>query len=230
MSSTPEPWELVDEFLDRSLLGPDPVLDAVLKASAAAGLPSIQVSPCQGRLLQILAQQLAARSILELGTLGGYSTIWLARGLSPGGRLITLEVNPDYARVASANFTRARLTASIEIRVGPALESLATLARESLPPFDLIFIDADKQGTPDYFRWALELSRPGSLIIVDNVIRKGALIEEQSNDPAVQGMRRFIQMVGAEPRVMGTAIQTVGVKGYDGFAVVRVNNIGKEAG
>lgn len=217
-----EQWSAIDEYLDKSLIAPDAVLDSALQTSAAAGLPSIQVSPCQGRLLQVLAQIHGARTILEIGTLGGYSTIWLARALPPGGRLITLEVDSRHAEVASINIARAELLKLVELRVGPALETLPKLAAEGQGPFDLIFIDADKQSTPDYFLWALKLSRRGSLIIVDNVIRKGALLDSYSTDPAVQGMRRFIQMLGAESRVKATAIQTVGSKGYDGFAIALV--------
>jgi len=215
-------WSAIDEFLSGSLLGSDPVLDGALEASAAAGLPSIQITPCQGKLLQILAQLQGARSILEIGTLGGYSTIWLARALPPSGRLITLEVNQQYAKVAAANISRANLSSIVDLRVGPALESLPSLVAEGHGPFDLIFIDADKETTPDYFLWALKLSCAGSLIIVDNVIRKGALLDDKSTDPAVRGMRRFIQLLGDEHRVRATAIQTVGAKGYDGFAIALV--------
>ena len=212
----------MDEFLAQSLLQADAVLDAALEASEAAGLPAIQVSPCQGKLLQVLAQMQGARSILEIGTLGGYSTIWLARALPAGGRLITLELDPRHAEVASANIRRADLADKVEIRVGPALDALPKLGVERLSPFDLVFIDADKPSTADYFKWALKLSRRGTLIIVDNVIRKGALLEEGSTDPAVEGMRRFLRVLGAEPRVSATAIQTVGNKGYDGFAIALV--------
>jgi predicted O-methyltransferase YrrM len=222
MKVDPEQWTAVDEFLAKSLLAFDPTLDTALEASAAAGLPPIQVSPCQGKLLHLLARVHGARRILEIGTLGGYSTIWLARALPAGGRLLTLEVEPQHAQVASANISRAHLSSVVELRVGPALELLPRLAADGHGPFDLIFIDADKPSTPEYFLWALKLSRPGSLIIVDNVIRKGALIEADSADPAVQGMRRFIELLGAEPRVTATAIQTVGSKGYDGFAIALV--------
>jgi len=215
-------WNAVDDFLSSSLLEPDPVLDAALEKSAAAGLPSIQVSPCQGRFLQILAEIQNARRILEIGTLGGYSTIWLARALAPGGRVTTLEVNRTYAEVASANLQSAGLSALVDLRVGPALEILPKLAAESCDPFDFIFIDADKPSTPDYFLWALKLSRRGTLIVVDNVIRAGALADATSTDAAVQGMRKFTRLLGAETRVRATAIQTVGTKGYDGFALAVV--------
>jgi predicted O-methyltransferase YrrM len=218
-------WAAIDEFLGKSLLPADPVLEEAIKASAAAGLPAIQVSPCQGKLLQMLAQFQGARAILEIGTLGGYSTIWMARALPPGGRLITLELNPQYAEVAAANIQRAGLSNLVDLRVGQAVESLPKLLAEKQGPFDLIFIDADKASTPDYFVWALKLSRRGSLIIVDNVIRKGALLDSKSADPAVQGMRRFIDLLGAESRVSATAIQTVGGKGYDGFAIALVTSV-----
>jgi predicted O-methyltransferase YrrM len=217
-------WAVVDAYIDRSLTVTDEVLKAALKASDAAGLPAIQVSACQGRLLQLLAEIQGARSILEIGTLAGYSTICLARALPPGGRLITLELDPEHAAVASANITRARLQEVVEVRVGPALETLPKLEAEGHSPFDLVFIDADKPTTPEYFQWALKLSRPGALIIVDNVVRKGSLIEEGSADPAVAGMRRFMEMLGTESRVLATAIQTVGSKGYDGFAIARVRD------
>ncbi len=217
-------WTAIDEYIGETLIPPDPVMAACLEASTAAGLPAIQVSPCQGRLLQILARLHGARTILEIGTLGGYSTIWLGRALPPGGHLITLEVNPQYAEVASANIARANLLNVVELRVGPALEALPRLAAENHGPFDFIFIDADKASTPDYFSWALRLSRRGSLIIVDNVIRKGALLDDKTADPAVLGMRRFIELLGAEPRVTATAIQTVGGKGYDGFAIALVTS------
>jgi predicted O-methyltransferase YrrM len=230
MNDGQKQWTAIDEFLSKSLLAPDPVLDAALEASAAAGLPSIQVSPCQGRLLQILAQLHEVRTILEIGTLGGYSTIWLARALPPGGRLITLEVNQQYAQVAASNISRAKLSNLVELRVGPALESLPKLAADGHGPFDLIFIDADKQSTPEYFLWALKLARRGTLIVVDNVIRKGALLDRDSTDPAVQGMRRFIHLLGAESRVTATVVQTVGSKGYDGFAIAIVSSNPKPAG
>jgi predicted O-methyltransferase YrrM len=212
----------MDGFLSDRLLSADSLLDSVLAASAAAGLPPIQVSPCQGKLLQILAQVQGARKILEIGTLGGYSTIWLARALPIDGRLITLEVNPEHAKVAASNISRVNLSNLVQLRVGPALDSLAALTAERAGPFDLVFIDADKETTPEYFERALMLCRLGSLIIVDNVIRKGALLDEKSSDSAVQGMRRFLHLLSSETRVTSTAIQTVGSKGYDGFAIARV--------
>jgi predicted O-methyltransferase YrrM len=193
-------WDEVDEYLTGLLVPDDPALDEALAANAAAGLPAIDVSPTQGKLLQLIARILGARAILELGTLGGYSTIWLARGLPADGRLITLEVDPRYAEVAGANIARAGVDHLVELRVGPAIDSLAQLAAEGQGPFDLIFIDADKVSTPEYFTWALELSHPGTLVIVDNVIRDGEIIDGGSNDPSVQGMRRFFDQAAAEPR------------------------------
>lgn len=222
MNTGPETWAAVDELLGRSLLAADPILEAALEASEAAGLPPIQVTACQGKFLQLLARLVGARRILELGTLGGYSTLWLARALPPDGRLITLELETRHAEVARGNFARAGLQHLIELRVGPALELLPSLAAEGLGPFDFIFIDADKALTLEYFSWALNLSRPGSLIVVDNVIRKGALLDAGSSDPAVQGMRRFLEHLGREQRVRASAIQTVGAKGYDGFALAVV--------
>jgi predicted O-methyltransferase YrrM len=217
-----EQWTAIDQFVGGLLIPSDPVLESALAASEKAGLPPIQVSACQGKLLQVLAQIQGARTILEVGTLGGYSTIWLARALPSGGRLTTLEVDPKHADVARVNFERAGLSGLIDLRVGPAIEALPQLEAEGKGPFDLVFIDADKPSTPDYFRWALKLSRKGTLIIVDNVIRKGALLDVASTDLNVQGMRRFLHLLGAEPRVSATVIQTVGSKGYDGFAVARV--------
>jgi predicted O-methyltransferase YrrM len=215
-------WNAVDQYLSNLLVGSDPVLDAALAASSDAGLPQIQVTPNLGKLLHILAQVQGARTILEIGTLAGYSTIWLARALPKGGRLITLESSPQCVTVARENLTRAGLADIVEVRLGLALETLPQLAREGRGPFDLIFIDADKASTADYFAWALKLSRPGTLIIVDNVVREGAVIDPGSPNDSVQGIRRFLEAVAAEPRANVTAIQTVGSKGYDGFAVVLV--------
>jgi predicted O-methyltransferase YrrM len=214
-------WTEVDRYFSESLLPSDPILESALEASVAAGLPSINVSPNQGKLLQILAQLVGARSILEIGTLAGYSSIWLARGLRSGGRLITLEVEPKHADVARLNFARAGLAEVVELRLGSALETLPLLSSERRGAFDLIFIDADKENIPAYFEWALKLSRPGSLIVVDNVVRNGAVLDADSSDPSVQGVRRFIELLGAEADVSGTVIQTVGIKGYDGFAILR---------
>ena len=215
-------WVAVEQYFSKSLLLNDPTLESALATSEKAGLPAISVSPTQGKLLQMLAQMLGARAILEIGTLGGYSTIWLARGMSPGGHLITLEVDPSHAAVAQQNFSSAGLQEVVEVKVGNALETLPRLAADRRGPFDLIFIDADKQNIPAYFEWALKLSRPGTVIVVDNVVRDGAVIDADSSDESVQGVRRFIEQVAANRRVSGTAIQTVGIKGYDGFAIVRV--------
>jgi len=219
---TQERWTAVDEYIGGLLLPPDPALDAALRDSAAAGLPPINVSPAQGKLLQLLAQLQGARAILEIGTLAGYSTIWLARALPTGGQMITLEAEPKHAEVARANIARAGLSDVVELRLGPALETLPRLAAEGRGPFDLIFIDADKQSTAEYFSWALRLARRGSLIVVDNVVRNGAVADADSTDPSIQGIRRFNDVLAAEGRVSATAIQTVGSKGYDGFALALV--------
>lgn len=215
-------WTAVDRDFNDLMVPSDPVLEAALKASAEAGLPPIQVSPSQGKMLWIMARAMRARRILEMGTLGGYSTIWLARALPPDGRLITLEADPNHAEVARVNIERAGLGDRVDVRLGPALDTLPRLAAEGRDPFDLVFIDADKENYPDYFKWALRLSRRGTLIIADNVARKGAVIDAKSGDPNVQGMRRFLELVAGERRVSATAIQTVGSKGYDGFAIALV--------
>jgi len=216
----------VDRYINDRLVGSDPVLEEALTTSAAAGLPPIAVSPSQGKLLHLLARALGAHRILELGTLGGYSTIWLGRALPPSGRLVTLEADPKYAELARANIARAGLAELVELRVGPALETLPVLAAEAPDPFDLVFIDADKKSTPEYFEWALELTRPGSVIVTDNVIRDGALIDTGNQDPTVLGGRRFHELLAADrlgdARVSATTIQTVGSKGYDGFTLALV--------
>jgi predicted O-methyltransferase YrrM len=211
-------WAAVDDYFVDHLVPADEILDATLAASAAAGLPDIQVSPTQGRLLRLLAEIRGARTILEIGTLGGYSTICLARGMAKDGSLTTLEIDPTHADVARANFALAGLTDVIDLRLGPALDTLPNLDG----PFDLIFIDADKQHNPDYFTWALRLSRPGTVIIVDNVVRGGRVLETSGRDDVINGVRRVVELVGAEPRVTATAIQTVGGKGYDGFILATV--------
>ena len=216
---TEELWAKVDHYISERLFPPDPVLEATLLASAAAGLPDIQVTANQGRLLWLLARIQGATRILELGTLGGYSTICMARALPPSGRLVTLESDPNHARVARANLLEAGLGDVVELRVGLALDVLPQLAQEKHPPFDLTFIDADKASTADYFEWAVRLSRPGGLIIADNVVRKGAILDEKSSDSGVQGVRRFFDFVSKDKRVSTTAIQTVGAKGYDGFSI-----------
>jgi predicted O-methyltransferase YrrM len=215
-------WTTVDRYLTDTIVKPDAALDGALAASDAAGLPSINVSPSQGKFLHILARLVSARSILEIGTLGGYSTIWLGRALKPGGRLITLEADRKHAELARANIARAGLGDVVDVRLGPALETLPKIAAEKIEPFDLVFIDADKPNTPEYFTWALKLSRVGSIIIVDNVIRKGEAANPDTTDPAVQAMRRFLELAAAEPRVDATAIQTVSSKGYDGFSIALV--------
>jgi predicted O-methyltransferase YrrM len=222
-----EQWTAVDRYV--AGLGPpaDPVLEAALAAQAAAGLPPINVAPNQGRLLQIMARAMGARAILEIGTLGGYSTIWLARALPAGGRLITLEADPRHAEVARANIARAGLAGVVEVRLGPALETLPQLAAAGAGPFDLVFIDADKANTAAYFEWALKMTRRGGMIIVDNVVRDGAVIDADSPDASVQGVRRFMDALAGEPRLTATAIQTVGSKGYDGLAIATVTGEGR---
>jgi predicted O-methyltransferase YrrM len=217
-----ERWTAVDRYFDGLLVKADPVLEAALADSAAAGLPAIHVSPSQGKFLHVLAVLVGAKNILEIGTLGGYSTIWLARALLAGGRVITLEAQERHARVATANIARAGLSDVVEIRLGPALETLPKLAGEKREPFDLIFIDADKPATADYFNWAVKLARRGSLIVVDNVMRKGAIVDAGSEEPEIVGMRRCVATMAADKRVTVAAVQTVGSKGYDGFAVAVV--------
>jgi predicted O-methyltransferase YrrM len=221
-SSDSEKWTEVDNFFSDALLAPDPALESALESSRAAGLPAISVSPNQGKLLEILARIVGARSILEIGTLGAYSTIFLARGMRAGGRLITLESDPAHAAVARANIARAGFESVVELRLGSASDTLPQISAEGRGPFDLVFIDADKKNIPSYFEWALQLSRPGSIIVVDNVVRDGRVIDSKSDDPDIQGVRRFLALVGGNATVSGTAIQTVGIKGYDGFAIVRV--------
>jgi len=215
-------WTAVDEYVTGLLAPPDEALDAAVRAGEAAGLPQIQVSPPQGKLLYLLAKTIGARSILEFGTLAGYSTIWLARALPANGRLITLEANSKYAEVATSSIAAAGLGGVVEVRVGPALDQLPQLEADGVGPFDITFIDADKVHTPDYFAWALEHSRPGALIIADNVIRDGRLADHSDDDPAIAAQRRFHEQLAAEPRVEATTIQTVGGKGYDGFSLIRV--------
>jgi predicted O-methyltransferase YrrM len=216
---TQERWSAVDRYIGDLLLPADPSLDAALEASVAAGLPAHQISPAQGKLLQLLALMQGAQTILEIGALGGYSAIWLARALPVGGRLVALEADPGYAAVARANIARAGLADVVEVRVGRALDTLPLLAAERGEPFDMIFIDADKRSNAEYLAWALELSRPGTVIVADNVVRGGAVAGEGDGDETVQGVRRFYELLAADPRVSATAIQTVGLKGYDGFAI-----------
>jgi predicted O-methyltransferase YrrM len=218
-----ELWTDVDAYTNGLLIPPDTSLDAALETSTKAGLKAINVAPNQGKFLMILALTCNAKNILEIGTLGGYSTIWLARALPEGGHLITLEVDPKCAEVATANVARAGLSKRVELRLGKALESLPKLEAEGKGPFDLIFIDANKNDNCEYFEWALKLARPGSLIVVDNVVRKGTVIDAQSQDPDVIGTRRLFEKLATEKRVDATVLQTVGVKGHDGlaFAFVR---------
>jgi predicted O-methyltransferase YrrM len=217
-----ELWTAVDGYITDLLASSDPALDGALERSAAAGLPAIHVSANQGKFLQLLAQGQKAARILEIGTLGAYSTIWLARALPPGGRMVTLEYDPRHAEVALGNIAAAGLKDVVELRLGRAIDLLPRLVAEGAGPFDFIFIDADKQSYPEYFTWALRLSRKGSVIIADNVVRKGGVIEANSADPMVQGVRRMNELVAREPRVSATAVQTVGSKGHDGFMMALV--------
>jgi predicted O-methyltransferase YrrM len=213
-------WKAVDAYARESVVRPDPSYQAVYDASRAAGLPDIAISPAEGKQLQILAQMCGARRILEIGTLGGYSTLWLARALPPGGSLTTLEYDPHHAETARANLTQAGVGDRVTVMVGAALDLLPRLAG----PFDFCFIDANKDGYPDYFRWAVKLSQPGSVIVVDNVVRKGEVIEADSTEPAVTGVRQMLEVVAATPNVSASVIQTVGVKGYDGYLIARINS------
>ncbi|MFD4944315.1 O-methyltransferase [Streptomyces sp. NPDC058409] len=215
-------WTEVDDYFNGLLVGPDEALDAAVEASDKAGLPAIQVAANQGKLLNLLARLQGARTVLEIGTLGGYSTIWLARALPEGGRLVTLESDPECAEVARGNIERAGLSDVVEIRVGRALDTLPELAEQGYGPFDVVFIDADKPSNPDYLAWSLRLTRPGSLIIADNVVRDGEVVDGTSDDPKVQGVRRFTELVSAERTLSATALQTVGSKGYDGLMMALV--------
>ena len=217
-----EQWDEIEQYTSGLLAKDDSHLIAALEASAKAGLPAIQVTAVEGGFLSILARAVGAKRILEIGTLGGYSTIWMARALADGGRLVSLEFDPKHAEVARSNISNAGLSDRVEIRLGPAIESLPKLAKEKIGLFDLTFIDADKKNTWEYFDWSVKLSRPGSLIVVDNVVRHGELINESSSDEDVKGMRRFCSNLGKDKRVNGTVMQTVGSKGYDGFAIAVV--------
>jgi predicted O-methyltransferase YrrM len=219
---TQQLWTSVDDYITDLFVPFDPTMKEALAASEAAGLPSISVAPNEGKFLMLFAQICGARRILELGTLGGYSTIWLARGMAPGGSLITLEASEKHAEVARSNIARAGLAEGVEVRVGPALDTLPQLAAEGRGPFDLIFIDADKENYSGYFAWALKLARPGTVIIADNVIRDGEILDPASSDSRVQGIRRFNQLLANESRVRATVIQTVGKKGHDGMAIAIV--------
>jgi predicted O-methyltransferase YrrM len=217
-----ERWGEVDHYIGELFVGTDGALEAALRTSAEEGLPQINVSPPQGKLLALLARSAGARSILEIGTLGGYSTIWLARALPPGGRLVTLELDAHHAEVARTNIARAGLSQVVELRVGAADETLDELVAKGDEAFDLVFIDADKDGYPKYLEKVLALVRPGALIVGDNVVRDGAVIDVESDDPNVRGVRRFNELLAADPRLSATVIQTVGSKGYDGFALALV--------
>jgi predicted O-methyltransferase YrrM len=222
--SEQELWNAVDGLSEGLLMGDDEALTEALARSEQAGLPPIAVTPSQGRLLNLLIRISGARRVLEIGTLGGYSTIWMARAVGPGGLVLTLELNPQYAEVARANVERAGVADRVELRVGPALESLQAVRAGGEGPFGVVFIDADKASTPEYFRAALELTEPGSLIVADNVVRGGAVADPATEDPGARGMRRFLEVAGAEPRVTATTIQTVGAKGYDGFTLALVES------
>ena len=223
-------WASADRYFAQNLLPDDQIFPQILAANAAAGLPSIDVSPLQGRMLYLQAKLIGARRILEIGTLGGYSTIWFARALPADGRIVTLELESKHAETARRNFVTAGVAEKIEVRVGPAQTSLEALLREKSAPFDLVFIDADKASTAAYFRAALELCHSGSVIITDNVVRKGQIVDASSTDASVQGMRRFVDALAAEKRVEATAVQTVGAKGYDGFIIARVLQPGEAPG
>lgn len=215
-------WSAVDNYLCDALVPTDAELDAALQASARAGLPDINVTPNQGRLLQLIARIQGAQRILEIGTLGGYSTIWLARALPAGGSLITLEINPEYAALARKNIERAGLGGMVTVRVGDAVETLRQLADEGQAPFDFVFIDAKKAYNPQYLDGVLKLARPGTVIVCDNVVRGGHVLDGATHDPDVQGVRRYFELAAADSRLSSTAIQTVGSKGWDGFAITRV--------
>ena len=215
-----ELWSAVDRYIVECQVGTDAALDHALALANSAGLPAINVAPNQGKFLQLLARTAGARKILEIGTLGGYSAIWLARALPAGGRLITLESQAKHVEIARSCLDKAGLSNVVDIRLGRALETLPTLKSEA--PFDFTFIDADKENIAEYFRWALELSRPGALIVVDNVVRKGAVLDAESSDVNVQGVRRFNESLAKESRVTATTLQTVGSKGYDGVTIALV--------
>jgi predicted O-methyltransferase YrrM len=223
---TQELWTQVDEYLSSLVIGPDEALEATVRSSTAAGLPSIQVTPLQGKFLHLLARAVKAQRVLEIGTLGGYSSIWLARAIAPGGRLTTLELNPRHVEVARANIARAGLSSVIEVVPGPALETLARMVSSHAAPFDLVFIDADKPSTAEYLRWAEKLSRIGTVIVVDNVVREGAIVDPSSPDPSVVGIRRFLGELATDTSVSGTVIQTVSEKKHDGFALIVVDRPG----
>jgi predicted O-methyltransferase YrrM len=215
-------WNAVESYLNEKLVPADATLQAALMNNIASGLPTIDVAPHEGKLLYLLAKMRSAKRILEIGTLGGYSTIWLARALPEDGSLITLELDPKHAEVATTNIAAAGLSSRVEVRLGPAQDSLAKLHAEGAKPFDFIFIDADKSGYPAYLDWSLRLSQPGTVIVADNVVREGGVIDAESKDASVQGVRRFLDQIATDPHLEATALQTVGSKGYDGFALAVV--------
>ncbi len=217
-------WAAVDDYIEEQLVPEEDGMQSALAACDAAGLPAIAVSTAQGKLLHLLALMHGAKRVLEVGTLGGYSTIWLARALPEGGRVVTLELDPKHAEVARGNFARAGLSGRIELREGAAADSLAALHAEGVEPFDFVFIDADKPGNPVYVDWALKLVRPGAVLVLDNVVREGAVIDAASANPAVLGTRAAIEAIARDPRVSATVIQTVGAKGYDGFLLALVRD------
>ena len=222
MTNDAKRWNAVDAYFSETILGRDSVLEAALAANAAAGLPSIDVSPAHGKMLYLIARMAGAKKALEIGALGGYSSIWIARALPPEGRLLTLEAVARHADVARKNIERAGLSERVEVRQGAALESLPAIEAEGLGPFDFVFIDADKSNNPNYLGWAMRLSRPGTVIVVDNVVRSGRIADGSSRDPDVTGTRAMFEMMAREPRLEATAIQTVGDKGWDGFALAIV--------
>ncbi|MGA8741918.1 MAG: O-methyltransferase [Terracidiphilus sp.] len=217
-----EIWKQVDQYFTDALIAPGDGFDTALEENRKAALPTIDVTPLQGKFLELLVRATGARRVLEIGTLGGYSTLWLARALPPDGLVVTLELEPHHAEVAKRNLEAAGLADRVELRIGPAAETLAGLAKEHAAPFDFIFIDADKSGYPEYLQWSMKLSRPGTLIVADNVVRDGKVIAPESPDPNIQGVRRFTELAAAEPRLSTTVLQTVGSKGYDGFAIAVV--------
>ena len=219
---TQERWTAIDRYITDLLAPSDDVLEGALQTITAEGLPRWEVAPNQGKLLMLLAQIRGARRILEIGTLGGYSTIWLGRALPADGHLITLESEPKHAEVARKNVVQAGLGDLVEVRLGPALETLSALAQEAVEPFDFTFIDADKRSNPEYLMWALKLSRPGAVIVTDNVVFSGAVLDAESTDPNIQGIRKLMELLATEPRLSATAVQTVGTKGHDGFAIAVV--------
>jgi predicted O-methyltransferase YrrM len=221
---TPEQWTAVDQYFTELLAPSEPLLEQALRNNAAWGLPAHDVSALQGKLLYLLARAIGARTVLELGALGGYSTIWLARGVPADGRVVTLEANAQHAEVARANVAQAGLAPAVDVRIGPALETLPQLVADGAGPFDLIFLDADKRHNPDYLEWSLALARPGTLIVADNVVRGGEVLDDESDDSDVRGIRRFAELLASDPRLSATAIQTVGSKGYDGFALALVDD------